>query len=134
MKKVNLVEFKINSDNQGSLVAIENNNILNLKIKRVFYIFDVKPGAIRAQHANRNSTMCLNCIKGSCKILINNGTEEEIFILDSPAKGLLCEPMTWKKLFDFTSDCVLMVLCDTNYDPGEYINDFGEFKLETKND
>ena len=132
MEKVNLVEFKINSDNQGSLVAIENYNIFNLKIKRVFYIFNVKHGAVRGQHANRNSTMCFIGIRGSCKILINNGTEEEIFTLDSPAKGLICEPMTWKKLFDFTSDCVLMVLCDTNYDSGEYINNFDEFKLELK--
>ena len=124
------ITFKINADHRGSLVAVEGKNNLNFAINRVFYMYGSDPGAIRGRHANRDSTMCFMCIKGSCKILVDNGKDKETFFLDNPAKGLICEPMTWKELFDFSLDCILMVICDTNYDVGEYITNYDDFKAE----
>jgi dTDP-4-dehydrorhamnose 3,5-epimerase-like enzyme len=130
INKVRLIEFKQNTDDRGSLIAIESGNSINLKIQRVFYMYGMEPGTIRGQHANKISTMCFIVIKGRCKILVDNGTENETYTLENPAKGLICEPMTWKKMYDFSPDCILMALCDTNYNSGEYITDYGEFKRE----
>jgi len=130
MNKSHLINFNINTDDRGSLIAIEGNNTLNFNIKRIFYIFDLNTQSTRGEHANKISTMCFFTLKGSCKILVDNGTEKETFILDNPIKGLLCEPMTWKKIYDFSSDCILMSLCDTNYDSNEYINDYNDFLKE----
>ena len=130
--RVHKVTFKINVDDRGSLIAIEGDKNLNFAIRRVFYLYGVEKGFTRGQHANKNTTMCFICIKGSCKILLDNGKEKETFFLDEPAKGLICEPMVWKEMFDFSSDCILMVICDTNYDTGEYITSYDEFKEELK--
>jgi hypothetical protein len=48
-------------------------------------------------------------------------------VLDDPARGLLLDSMVWHKMYDFTEDCVLLVLADQLYDPAEHIQDYAEF-------
>jgi dTDP-4-dehydrorhamnose 3,5-epimerase-like enzyme len=134
INKVYKVFFKKNIDERGSLIAIEGEKYLKFRIRRIFYIYGIEPGLVRGQHANKLSTMCFISIKGECKVFVDNGKDNKTFILDDPAVGLICEPMTWKKIYDFSSDCILMVICDTNYDAKEYISSYDDFKEETKND
>ena len=35
--------------------------------------------------------------------------------------------MIWQELFDFSSDCVVLVLADEHYDESDYIRDYDEF-------
>jgi dTDP-4-dehydrorhamnose 3,5-epimerase-like enzyme len=132
MDKARLIEFKMNGDTRGSLVAIEGENNLEYRISRIFYMFGMDQNAIRGKHANRKSRICFIAIKGTCKICVDNGIRRESFILNAPNKGLVCNPMTWKEMSDFSSDCVLAGICDTNYDAGEYISDYETFVKETK--
>lgn len=54
-----LIDFVDFSDEKGSLVACEYQKNCPFEIKRVFYIFDVNPNAIRGRHANADSEFCL---------------------------------------------------------------------------
>ena len=36
--------------------------------------------------------------------------------------------MIWREMFDFTPDCVLLVLANKIYDPADYIREYEEFK------
>ncbi|MDR2616659.1 MAG: FdtA/QdtA family cupin domain-containing protein [Endomicrobium sp.] len=37
-------------------------------------------------------------------------------------------------MFDFSKDCVLLVLASEYYDPKEYIKDYDRFKVVTSNE
>jgi hypothetical protein len=130
MDKASLINFTVNSGGRGSLVAIEGNKTVDFTISRVFYMYGLDSHTVRGLHANRKTTMCFVALRGSCRIIIDNGRETENFLLDDPSRGLICRPMTWKELRDFSSDCVLMAICDTDYDAGEYIFDYTAFKAE----
>jgi dTDP-4-dehydrorhamnose 3,5-epimerase-like enzyme len=130
--KAQIIDLNQKTDSRGTLVVIEGGKNLEFNIKRVFYMYGMDSASIRGQHANRKSIMCFICVKGSCSIAVDNGTEKRVFFLGNPAKGLVCESMTWKEMSGFSSDCVLMVMCDTYYDADEYITDYGIFVEESK--
>lgn len=48
-------------------------------------------------------------------------------LIDSSLQGLLIEPMVWHEMYDFSPDCVLMVLASDVYDESDYIRDYGRF-------
>jgi len=55
-------------------------------------------------------------------------------LLDTPHKGLVIEDMIWREMYDFSKDCVLMVLADDYYDESDYIRDYDEFLRVVKGD
>jgi hypothetical protein len=40
---------------------------------------------------------------------------------------LYVESCIWREMFDFSKDCVLMVLADSVYDESDYIRDYQDF-------
>ncbi|EAJ0863674.1 WxcM-like domain-containing protein, partial [Campylobacter coli] len=90
-------------------------------------IFDVPKNTIRGEHANLNSEFFFIVLKGECKIKIDNGKEQKNFILNNPKQGLYIDKMLWKQMYDFSKDCILLVLSNTLYDANEYIRDYNEF-------
>ncbi|HAT4066981.1 TPA: WxcM-like domain-containing protein, partial [Citrobacter freundii] len=66
-------------------------------------------------------------VKGSCRFLLDDGTERIEVVLDNPAQGLLIESYIWREMYDFSSDCVLMILANSHYDEKDYIRDYDDF-------
>ncbi|WP_416860850.1 sugar 3,4-ketoisomerase [Helicobacter ganmani] len=124
MMNYELIDFVDFSDDKGSLVACEYQKNCPFEIKRVFYIFDVNPNAIRGRHANADSEFLFVALNGSCKIKIDNGKIQETLILNNPKQGLYVGKMLWKEMFDFSKGCVLLVMSNAPYNKGEYINDY----------
>lgn len=123
MKKYEIINFNEFGDASGKLVAIENGKNIPFDIKRTFYIYGTKEGIVRGQHANKISRFVLICLSGSCEVRVYDMEEkiEENFILDSPKKGLYLDRMIWKDMHNFSKDCVLLVLSDSEYIKDEYI-------------
>ncbi|WP_198290958.1 WxcM-like domain-containing protein, partial [Escherichia coli] len=48
-------------------------------------------------------------------------------LLNDPAQGLLIESFIWREMYDFSEDCVLMVLADSHYDENDYVRDYNAF-------
>lgn len=122
-----LIEFNVMGDERGSLVALEANKNIPFDIKRVFYIYGTTNDVPRGQHANKFSKQVLLCISGSCKVLVDNGNEKQTIIVDQPNKGLYIGNMIWREMFDFSDDCIIMILTSEYYDKTEYFNDYDEF-------
>ncbi len=120
-------ELDIKGDERGSLVAIEESKTIPFDIKRVYYIFNTKDNVARGKHAHKVLQQVLIAVSGSCKIKIFNGKNEEIFTLNKPNKALFVGRNLWREMFDFSNDCVLLVLADGFYDEKEYIRNFEEF-------
>lgn len=120
--------FLTKGDERGNLIALEENKNIPFDIKRVYYIFDTKNGVRRGFHAHKNLQQVLICVNGSCDILLDDGKEKSIIKLENRNEGLFIEKMVWREMFNFSADCVLMVLASDYYDEKDYIRDYNEFK------
>jgi dTDP-4-dehydrorhamnose 3,5-epimerase-like enzyme len=122
-----MLKFDIKGDERGSLIALESLKNIPFEIKRVYYIFGNKNNVQRGFHAHKNLQQVLIAVSGSCKILLDNGKNKQEVLLDLPSKGLLIKDCIWREMFDFSSDCVLLVLANEHYDENDYIRDYNQF-------
>lgn len=127
-----LIDLHVNGDERGKLVAIEKGPNCPFEIKRAFYIFGARGETRRGCHANRNSEFLFVALKGSCRVEFSDGNVKETILLNSPAQALWLGKMTWKEMYDFSEDAVLLVLASEKYDAEEYIRDYQEFLKATK--
>lgn len=114
-------------DERGLLTVIEENSTIPFQIKRVFYIHGTITGVRRGFHAHYKTRQALVCVAGSCKIYLDNIKRKTDVLLDTPNKVLILEPNDWHEMYDFSSDCVLLVLASHLYDSEDYIRDYGKF-------
>ncbi|MEY8767060.1 sugar 3,4-ketoisomerase [Francisella philomiragia] len=128
-----LLDFVVFGDDRGSLVSLEENKNIPFEIKRVYYIFGTKCDVRRGFHAHKNLSQVLICVSGRCKILVDDGCSKKNILLDSPDKGLMISGLVWREMFDFSSDCVLMVIASDFYDENDYIRDYDDFLSEVMN-
>lgn len=119
--------FQPHGDERGQLVALEEFKDIPFEIKRVYYMYDTASGVIRGHHAHKVLEQILICIHGSCKIRLDNGTEQKVVPLEKPYEGLYVSNSMWREMFDFSPDAVLMVLASGLYDEADYIRDYDEF-------
>ena len=127
MIKVKLIPLQTHGDDRGSLVALEEGYNIPFQIKRVYYVFNTKKGVMRGFHAHKNLKQVAIAVRGSCKFKLDNGTDSVEVLLNDPAQGLLIESFIWREMYDFSEDCVLMVLADSHYDENDYVRDYNAF-------
>ena len=125
---IDLVELTSHKNPRGSLVAIESNNNIPFTIERIYYIYNVPEGKRRGYHAHKDLKQLAICLHGSCKFLLDNGKGKHIYTLDTPTKGLYIKGLIWREMFDFSDDCVLLVLASEPYNEEDYIRDYEEFQ------
>ena len=119
--------FQQHGDDRGMLVALEEYKDIPFEIKRVYYMYDTKKDVHRGFHAHKSLEQILICIHGSCKVLLDNGTEKKIVSLEKPYEGLYLANNMWREMYDFSEDAVLMVLASEYYKEEDYIRDYNEF-------
>ena len=122
------LDFTTKGDKRGNLIALEENKNIPFDIKRVYYIFNTQEGVRRGFHAHKNLQQVLICVNGSCEILLDDGNEKSIIKLKNRNEGLFIKKMVWLEMFNFSADCVLMVLASDYYYEDDYIRDYKEFK------
>lgn len=125
---IKLVELPLIIDEKGALVALEADNTAPFPIRRVYYIFNVNENFSRGFHAHRALKQLAVCVSGRCRLLLDDGKNRQDIWLDSPNKGLLIDEMIWREMYDFSPDCVLLVLASEHYDEADYIRDYEAFK------
>lgn len=126
--EIKLIQFQSHGDERGSLVSLEKNNSIPFDVKRIYYLFDTKDKVRRGFHAHKKLKQLAVVVKGSCRFLLDDGAEKIELLLDNPNQGLFIESFVWREMFDFSHDCVLMVLADAIYDEDDYIRDYDSFK------
>jgi dTDP-4-dehydrorhamnose 3,5-epimerase-like enzyme len=121
------IDFPILGDERGSLIALENSKNIPFDVKRVYYIFGTKKDIRRGFHAHHKTNQLAICVSGSCSFLMDDGKQVENLTMNSKNIGLLIPPMVWHEMFDFSEDCILLVLADSLYDEADYIRSYQEF-------
>lgn len=122
-----IINFKIIGDKRGSLIAIENKKNIPFDIKRIYYIFNNSQNIKRGFHAHKKLRQVAVCVHGECTMLLDNGNSRTEIKLDRPDKGLLIEEMIWREMYEFSNDCVLMVMASDYFDESDYIRDYNGF-------
>ncbi len=125
--QVKMYNFTPHGDDRGQLIAIEQLKDLPFEIKRVYYIYDTLEGVRRGFHAHLNLEQILVCVKGSCKIHLDDGSDTAEVLLDEPSKALYIANNMWREMYDFSPDAVLLVLASEYYDEADYIRDYDKF-------
>lgn len=128
MSLINLIEFKTLGDERGSLISLEQNKNIPFEIKRIYYIFGTKENVSRGFHAHKKLRQLAVCVRGSCRFVMDNGSQKEEIILDSPDKGLVIDTMQWHEMHDFSEDCIIIVLANDYYDESDYIRNYENFR------
>ncbi len=132
---IKFLKFETHQDERGSLISLESSKNIPFDIKRVYYIFKNGADVIRGQHAHKKLKQIYIVVSGSCKVILDDGNKKEIITLDNPDIGMVFDSIIWRELFDFSQDCVLMVLADDFYDEEDCIRNYEEFlKYKKKND
>ena len=124
--------FQQHGDANGMLVAVEQQKDIHFEIRRVYYIYATLPDVRRGFHAHKTLEQVLICVHGSCKILLDDGTEKEIVVLDKPCEGLYVPKGIWHEMYDFSPDTVLLVLASDLYNEDDYIRDYDDFPAFVK--
>jgi len=132
--KAALLKFNENADGRGRLVVIEGTKDIPFEIKRLFYIYGSDTGAVRGQHANRETEFVLINVCGSSKVKVKGVSGEKVFDLDKPHIGVYLPKMIWKEMYGFSPDSILLCLASTVYDPDDYLRDYEQFLKEEENE
>ncbi|GAB3559010.1 sugar 3,4-ketoisomerase [Spirosoma fluminis] len=113
-----LYELKTFSSDTGNLTVFEN--IIPGVIQRVFYIYKAGQAA-RAGHRHHKAWNALICLNGTCRVYVDNGTEETTYHLSSPDQCLVLKPEDWHTMDRFSEDAILLVVSNEQYDKNDYI-------------
>lgn len=127
MGLIKLIDFKSLGDERGNLIALEGNKDIPFDIKRVYYLLGTEIGIERGFHAHKNLQQVAVCVAGSCKVRMDNGVNRTDLTLNQPNKGLLIDCMQWHEMYDFSEDCIFLVLASDHYDESDYIRNYNDF-------
>lgn len=128
-KGIRLVELPKVNDPRGNLTFIESGAHVPFEVKRNYWIYDVPSGMWRDGHAFKTQEEFIVSLSGSFDVVVDDGTGGQTFHLARPQIGLYVPAMTWRRLDNFSTNSVALVLSSTRYDPDDYIEDFDQFKM-----
>lgn len=127
VRGVTLHELPLIEDMRGNLSVGEFERSIPFQAKRYFLVFDVPSREIRGEHAHRTCHQFLICIKGSCTVVADDGTQRREYLLDRPNLGIYLPAMVWGIQYKYSPDAVLLVFASEYYAADDYIRDYGEF-------
>ncbi|NOZ11116.1 MAG: WxcM-like domain-containing protein [Gammaproteobacteria bacterium] len=110
------ISFQDNIDDRGRLTAIEESTHIPFKIKRIFYVHNVKPDTDRGGHAHYDTDQVITAVGGALKVDVSDGKDTKTYILNSPDKGIFVPKMYWIRLYDFQDNGICLVFASTLYD------------------
>jgi acetyltransferase-like isoleucine patch superfamily enzyme len=124
---VTLHELLLVHDMRGDLSAGEFEREIPFPVRRYFIVFDVPSEDVRGEHAHRCCRQFLVCLRGRCRVVVDDGDKRAEIVLDRPNLGLYLPPLVWGIQYQHTADALLLVFASEYYDPADYIRDYGEF-------
>ena len=131
--EIERIQLQQHGDSSGMLIALEEDRNVPFMIRRVYYIFATQNDVHRGRHAHRHLHQLAVAVRGSVTFLLDDGSGPVEVVLDDPSQGLMLGRMVWRELYDFSEDCVLMVLADQLYDQSDYITNYEDFLREVGN-
>ena len=90
-------------------------------------------GEIRGGHAFKDQNEFIVVLSGSLDVAVFNGSEEKKYSLNRSYYGLYIPNGLWRRMENFATNTLALVVSSTSYDEKDYIRDKDEFiKLKSK--
>ena len=115
-------------DARGNLSFVENNNQIPFVIKRIYWIYDVPGGTERGGHAYMEIMEFVIALSGSFDVILDDGFSKKVYNLNRSYYGLLVPKMIWRKMENFSTNSLALVLSSTDYNEKDYVRDYDLFK------
>lgn len=122
-----LVMLPKEEDFRGNLSVIEEFTHIPFAIERAYWIYDVPGGEKRYGHAFKEQHEFIVALSGSFDIILNDGKEDKVFSLNRSYQGVYVPNKIWRKIENFSTNAVALVLSSTHYSSEDYIEDFNEY-------
>jgi oxalate decarboxylase/phosphoglucose isomerase-like protein (cupin superfamily) len=128
IKGVEIIELPKIIDPRGNLSFFENSNQIPFDIKRTYWIYDVPGGEMRGSHAFKESEEFIIALSGSFDVILNDGEKEVKYSLNRSYYGLYVPNLLWRRLENFSTNSLALMVSSIAYKETDYIRDFTEFK------
>jgi dTDP-4-dehydrorhamnose 3,5-epimerase-like enzyme len=116
------------ADPRGNLTFIEGERHVPFDIRRVYYLYDVPGGAMRAGHAHKALHQFLIAMSGSFDVVLDDGKERSRVHLNRSYYGLYIPPLIWREIDNFSSGSVCLALVSDFYDEADYYRSYEDFQ------
>ena len=127
MNEISLINLPKFLDPRGNLSFIEQNRQFSFEIKRTYWIYDVPGGEIRGSHAFKETHELIVALSGSFDVILHDGLKEYKFSLNRSYYGLYVPNRIWRRLENFSTNSLALILASTEYKHEDYIRDFDHF-------
>ena len=124
--KIQIISLPKIEDDRGNLSFIEEENHIPFKIRRVYWIYDVPGGEYRGSHAFKESEEFIVALSGSFDIILHDGVEEKKFSMNRSYYGLYVSELNFRRLENFSTNSLALILASTPYNESDYIRDLDE--------
>ena len=114
-------------DARGNLSFVEEFKHVPIKIKRVYWIYDVPGGETRGGHAYNENQEFIIALSGSFDVILDDRKERKSFSLNRSYYGLYVPKGMWRSMENFSTNSLALVLSSTKYDEGDYIRNYNEY-------
>lgn len=123
-----IIELPKIQDPRGNLSFFEYPSQLPFEIKRTYWIYDVPGGEVRGEHAFKAQNEFIVALSGSFDVFLFDGTKEVKFSLNRSYYGLYVPNMIWRRMENFSTNSLALIVSDREYNESDYIRDFENFK------
>jgi hypothetical protein len=113
----------------GNISIIENDKNLPFRVRRVYYLYDIPGGAERGGHAHKELYQLIVAVSGSFDVVLDDGQNRKVVLLNNPNKGLIIVPWIWRELINFSSGAICLVLASEKYSELDYLREYSDFIL-----
>jgi acetyltransferase-like isoleucine patch superfamily enzyme/dTDP-4-dehydrorhamnose 3,5-epimerase-like enzyme len=124
---VTLHQLPLVHDMRGDLSVGEFERHIPFGVRRYFVVFDVPTEDVRGEHAHRQCHQFLVCLRGRCRVVVDDGETREEILLERPNVGVYLPPMVWGIQYQYSADAMLLAFASHYYDPDDYIRDYEVF-------
>jgi len=122
-----IVELPRIEDVRGNLSFVEERRHIPFAIRRVYWVYDVPGGATRDGHAYYTLEEFIIAVSGSFDVAIDNGKEQQVVQLNRSYFGLYIPPMIWRRLENFSSNSVALILASQPFSEEDYLREYQDF-------
>ena len=126
-ENIQIISLPKIEDDRGNLSFIEEENHVPFKINRVYWIYDVPGGEFRGSHAFKESEEFIVALSGSFDVILHDGKEEKKFSMNRSYYGLYVSKLHFRRLENFSTNSLALILASTAYNENDYIRNFDEF-------
>jgi len=127
LEDVKIIDLPKFEDLRGNLSFIEEFSHVPFKIERVYWIYDVPGGQYRGGHAFKKQIEFIVALSGSFDVIIDDGIQEQCYSMKRSYYGLYVPNGLWRKMENFSTNSLALVLSSTRFEEDDYIYEYSNF-------